>query len=174
MIQEKLKIFICIDWFLPAYKAGGPIQSIANLVSRLKLDFDITVITSNLDLGEPLPLDSKDLNVWVQKEDYRVMYVDSSHQNKLFYRELFNENPFDVVYYNSLFSVKFTLLPLVLLRNKPIRKVLAPRGMLGKGALAIKPLKKTMFLKAFKLFGLHKNVIWHATAQSEVAEIKTI
>src|SRR5690606_4769413 len=43
--------------------------------------------------------------------------------------------------------------------------------MLGKGALAIKPLKKNLFLKLFKILKLHKKVIWHATAQTEVDEI---
>lgn len=168
----KTRLWIFIDWYLPAYKAGGPIQSISNLVSRLKGDFEISVVTSNLDLGEPLELQNSDLNVWVEKEDYRVIYLDSEHQNKKFYQKLFLENSFDVVYFNSLFSVKFTLLPLWLLKDKPIRRVFATRGMLGKGALAIKPLKKTLFLKWFKLMNLHKKVIWHATAQSEVDEIK--
>ena len=28
------KIFITIPWFLPAFRAGGPIQSVANLVKE--------------------------------------------------------------------------------------------------------------------------------------------
>lgn len=173
MTNVKTKLWIFIDWYLPAYKAGGPIQSISNLVSRLKMDFDISVVTSNLDLGEPLSIKNTDLNAWVPKEGYRVMYLDVAHQNRRFYQKLFSENSFDVVYFNSLFSIKFTLLPLWLLRKKPIRRVLATRGMLGKGALAIKPIKKTVFLKWFKLMKFHKKVVWHATAQSEVNEIKS-
>jgi len=101
------------------------------------------------------------------------MYLDAQHQNKKFYEKLFLEHPIDVVYFNSLFSIKFTLLPFWILKNKPIRRVLATRGMLGKGALAIKPLKKKLFLTCFKLMKLHKKVIWHATAPSEADEIKT-
>ncbi len=172
-MKKRQKILICIDWFLPAYKAGGPIQSIANLTSRLKNGFDISILTSNLDLGEPLDIDSKELNVWTEKNGYKVMYLDAAHQNLKFYKKLFSENNYDIVYFNSLFSLKFTLLPFFLLRNEPIRRILATRGMLGKGALAIKPFKKSAFLKLFKVFNLHKKVIWHATAQSEVDEIKT-
>ncbi|NRD20824.1 glycosyltransferase [Winogradskyella eckloniae] len=168
----KIKLWIFIDWYLPAYKAGGPIQSIANLVSRLKTEFDISVITSNTDLGEIINIPSEQLNVWVEKEGYKVMYLDAKHQNRQFYTELFKTHSFDVVYFNSLFSVKYTLLPFWLLRNKPIRRVLATRGMLGAGALAIKPLKKKVFLSLFKCFSLHKKVFWHATAQSEIDEIK--
>ena len=172
MNSSKTRLWIFIDWYLPAYKAGGPIQSISNLVSRLKDEFDISVITSNLDLGEPLDMEPKDLNSWVQKDGYQVIYLDSDHQNKKFYQTLFREHKFDVVYFNSLFSLKFTLLPLWILRNSPIRRVLATRGMLGKGALAIKPIKKTVFLKWFRFVNLHKKVVWHATADSEVKEIK--
>jgi glycosyltransferase involved in cell wall biosynthesis len=168
----KTKLWIFIDWYLPAYKAGGPIQSVANLTSRLKDEFTISILTSSLDLGEPLDLAPKELNVWVQKEGYRVMYLDDNHQNKNFYKQLFKSNDFDVVYFNSLFSLKFTLLPLWLLRDQSIRRVLATRGMLGKGALAIKPFKKKLFLSLFRFFKLHKKVVWHATAETEVDEIK--
>ena len=34
--MKNKKVLICIDWFLPAYKAGGPIQSISNMVNHLK------------------------------------------------------------------------------------------------------------------------------------------
>ncbi|RXJ46056.1 glycosyltransferase [Gelidibacter gilvus] len=172
MSKIKTRLWIFIDWYLPAYKAGGPIQSVSNLVGRLKKEFDISIVTSNSDLGEPLALETKDINVWMPKDGYRVMYVDEEHQNKQFYEELFSNNTFDVVYFNSLFSIKYTLLPFWLLRNQPIRRVLASRGMLGKGALAIKPLKKNLFLKLFKVLGLHNKVVWHATAQTEVDEIK--
>ena len=172
MGELKTKLGIFIDWYLPAYKAGGPIQSISNLVNQFKNEFDISIITSNSDLNEILNLDTEILNRWVQKAGYKVMYLDNRHQNKDFYKKLFEENPFDVVYFNSLFSLKFTVLPLWLLRNNPVRKVLATRGMLGKGALAIKPLKKKIFLSIFKLTKIHKKVIWHATAKSEALEIK--
>ncbi|RCW90249.1 glycosyltransferase family 4 protein [Winogradskyella arenosi] len=171
MINEKLKLWIFVDWYLPAYKAGGPIQSISNLVNRLKDEFDISIITSNTDLEETLNLKTKDVNVWVYKNGYRVMYLDANHQNQSFFKKILSENSFDVVYFNSLFSVKYTLLPFWLLRNKPIKRVLATRGMLGKGALAIKPLKKILFLKLFRFMGLHKKVVWHATAESEKNEI---
>lgn len=171
MTKIKTRLWIFIDWYLPAYKAGGPIQSVSNLVNRLKKEFDISIITSNSDLGELLALETTDLNVWMPKDGYRVMYIEAENQNKQFYEELFSNNTIDVVYFNSLFSIKYTLLPFWLLRNQPIRRVLASRGMLGKGALAIKPLKKNLFLKLFKILKLHKKVIWHATAQTEVDEI---
>ncbi len=168
----RIKVLICIDWFLPAYKAGGPIQSIANLVNHTKEDFDYYIATSNSDLYAPLDLPKTILNSWQDRVGYKIIYIDPAHQTLKFYKSLFLVENFDVVYFNSLFSKNFTLLPLFLFKNQPIRKVLAPRGMLGQGALAIKPTKKKIFLKGFKILNLHKKVIWHVTAHSEMAEVK--
>jgi glycosyltransferase involved in cell wall biosynthesis len=170
-LSRRLKILITIDWFLPAYKAGGPIQSIANLLNRTKDDFDYYVATSNSDLYQPLDLEKESLNMWQSKDGYRIVYLDPAHQTLKYYKQLFLVENFDVIYMNSLFSKKFTLLPLLIFKNKPIRKVLAPRGMLGEGALKIKPIKKNLFLKVFKALNVHHKVNWHATAQSEVNEI---
>jgi glycosyltransferase involved in cell wall biosynthesis len=45
--------------------------------------------------------------------------------------------------------------------------------MLGAGALAIKPVKKKVFLTAARLLGLFRGVRWHASTEVERAEILT-
>ena len=77
--MKKKKILIFIDWFIPAYKAGGPIQSVSNMVTHLKSEFDFWIYTSNSDLNEPLSLPSKSLNKWIKKDDFNIMYTDASH-----------------------------------------------------------------------------------------------
>ena len=45
-------VFICIDWFHPAYKAGGPVQSVANLVQQyghVAVNFKIFCANTDLD-----------------------------------------------------------------------------------------------------------------------------
>ena len=54
-MPKKIRILIFIDWFLPAYKAGGPIRSIANLVDNLHADFDFYIVTGDRDLGDKNP-----------------------------------------------------------------------------------------------------------------------
>lgn len=78
-----------------------------------------------------------------------------------------------MVYLNSLFSISFTLFPLWFYKaqQKRPKLVLAPRGMLGAGALNIKPLKKSIFLAVSKAIGLYKSIHWHATAEEEKQEI---
>ncbi|WP_159022678.1 glycosyltransferase family 4 protein [Formosa sp. L2A11] len=171
-MPKKEKILIFIDWFLPGYKAGGPIQSVNNIVFHLHDEFDISIVTSNKDLGESAPYKDLEFNTWQVKTNYKVMYLDDEHQNSKLYKKLIEEEDYNYVYFNSLFSVKFTLLPLWTFRKTSLKQILAPRGMVGKGALAIKPLKKKVFISLFKLNGLHKKVVWHATSGLEKEEIE--
>jgi glycosyltransferase involved in cell wall biosynthesis len=165
-------ILIFIDWFIPAYKAGGPIQSVLNMVQQLNSSFHFYIVTSDSDLDGALDIPEKDKNKWQDKENYHVMYLDKAHQTSQTYKEIFKERKFEVVYLNSLFSSRFSLLPLRIFSAQKTKIVLAPRGMLGKGALSIKPFKKKVFLNVFKLLGWHKKVTWHATAETERKEIQ--
>ena len=51
-MHQKSKILVFVDFFLPGYKAGGPITTIENLTNALKDKFDFSIITRNYDLGE--------------------------------------------------------------------------------------------------------------------------
>lgn len=170
--MRKKNILICIDWFIPAYKAGGPIQSVSNMLTHLKNEFDFWIYTSNRDLSEILDLNPESLNRWIKKDGINIMHADSSHQNSKVLKQLLKTHNFDRVYLNSLFSLKFSILPIILAKKLNIKIILAPRGMLGEGALAIKSYKKKWFLKIFKTIGFYKNIIWHATDESELCEIK--
>ena len=171
-MPEKKKILIFIDWFLPGYKAGGPIQSVVNLINHLGHEYDFDVVTSNKDLGEIEAYPNIIFNKWLEREKYRVIYLDEENQSLKCYREILREKHYNSVYFNSLFSVNFTLKPLLVSKNLKVQVILAPRGMLGEGALNIKPLKKKIFLKLFRSFGFSRKINWHATAASEAAEIK--
>jgi len=171
-MPEKKKILIFIDWFIPGYKAGGPIQSVVNLINHLGNEYDFDVVTSNKDLGEVAAYQNLSFNKWIERENCRVIYLDGESQNLKRYREILREKYYDSVYLNSLFSVNFTLKPLLALMNFNCIIMLAPRGMLGAGALNIKPLKKKIFLKLFRSFGFSHKINWHATAASEATEIK--
>jgi glycosyltransferase involved in cell wall biosynthesis len=172
-MPDKKRVLVFIDWYLPGYKAGGPIQSIVNLVRNLEKEFDFFIVTSNIDLDEPEPYTGIVFNSWIQNGNHQVIYLDQKNQNFQKYRELLSERVYDFVYFNSMFSMEFTLKPLLLTYKFPkIKVIVAPRGMLGKGALQIKKRKKSIFLKLFKFSGIHRRITWHATAETEVSEIR--
>lgn len=171
-MNRKKKVLVFIDWYYPAYKAGGPVQSITNFVEKFKGEFDISIITSDRDLGDTVSFSSIVFNSWVPKDGYRVMYLTPEMQRFSVYKKIMLDDIYDVTYLNGLFSLSFSLKPLIVARLLGKEIVLAPRGMLGKGALDIKPVKKNIFLSLTRIIGLYKNVRWHATAETELAEIK--
>jgi len=158
-----------MDWFLPGYKAGGPIRSVANIVSALSEYFDFYVVTRNMDLVGNTPYEGIEPNTCHQKYDAHVYYMSPDNYSKDKIKELIGERNYNVMYLNSLYSSQYALTPLRI-RNKhfpDLKTVLAPRGMLGEGALKTKPLKKSIFIKTTKFFKFFNTITWHATTEEE-------
>jgi glycosyltransferase involved in cell wall biosynthesis len=170
--MSKKKILIFIDWFIPAFKAGGPISSVRNLCNALNEDYDIYVVTSDTDLGETNPLKGITSNKWQTIENVQVLYLPYENQTKEKYIEIYKELRPDAVHLNSLFSKFFTLYPLAILKKARTKIIVSPRGMLGPESLKIKPLKKKLFFIMTKTTGLFKNVTWHASSEIEANEIR--
>jgi glycosyltransferase involved in cell wall biosynthesis len=167
------RILIFIDWYAPAFKAGGPIRSVYNIVHAFKEDALWYIVTSTKDLGESIDMKGIKKNEWTLHEDINVIYLDSSGQNVESYKKLIQEIKPDALYLNSLFSNHFTLLPIQAYRQLGLknRLIIAPRGMFSQGALAIKPFKKKLFFIYAKAVGMFKGVIWHASSAIEKKEI---
>ena len=107
-------------------------------------------------------------------DQYRVWYASPNHQSYRHLRNIVFNNEFDVLYCQSMFSLKYSLFPLWTCRalRPEAKMVLAPRGMLHKGAIGLKSRKKKLFLKVFKLLQLHKAVTFQATDEQEEADIR--
>ncbi len=48
----KPKILVIQDYFLPAYKGGGSLRTVVNIIDRLFSDFDFDVICRDRDQGD--------------------------------------------------------------------------------------------------------------------------
>lgn len=176
-MSHKKRILVFTDWFLPGFRAGGPIRSLTNMVAHLGDNYEFCFVTSDRDLFSDTPYQSIKTGEWIKLSDGTpVIYLSPSQQNEGMIKKIILEMQADILYLNSMFSRNFTILPLRV-RNKymPARKViLAPRGMLGAGALKIKAPKKKAFLLFSKLTRLYRNVTWHASSALEEAEIKKV
>ena len=174
MNTRKRRILIFIDWFTPAYKAGGPIKSISNFVNHLSGDFNLFIVTSDRDLGDNHPFSNVKFNHWIQNDDYSIIYLTKDCQKATFYHSIFKKIKPDSIYLNSLFSYRFSILPLICFKNivKPI--FLSPRGMLGPESLRVKSLKKKFYLFVSKIIGIYENVTWIACSKTEQKEIFNI
>ena len=170
--MSKKKVLIFVDWYIPAFKAGGPIRSVYNLVTRLSDEFEFHIITGDRDLGDDSPYGETNFDVWQKIGEANVIYLSKKNQNLKRFKSLMKEIDPDTIYLNSLFSFTFTLVPLWLKKRFPKAKyVLAPRGMLGKGALEIKKKKKEVFIALARLVKLYKGIVWHATNKKERKEV---
>jgi glycosyltransferase involved in cell wall biosynthesis len=172
-------LLIFYDWFYPGYKAGGPIQSLTNLVTTLVTEFDIFVITSVFDLNSSLPYPNVTPNRWNivtlpgAEKPVNIYYATKQELGKKKLRQLFaTANP-QAIFLNGVFSYRFFLLPLLTARSveSNCKIVVSARGMLKKGALAGKFFKKKMYLWYLRIAALLDNVTWHATNQEEADDI---
>lgn len=172
--MKKKNIVVLIDWFLPGNKAGGPVKSVYSMLTLLEAYFNFSVITTNNDLGSPKPYDGIELDIWTNYNGIPVYYFSKENLNAdNLVRAINSCNP-DLIYLNSFWSYNFSILPLRLKKAGKLNSkiVLAPRGMLGKGALSIKPLKKKIFLAFLKIIKLHSAIVFHAATQDEEKEIR--
>jgi len=170
-----LRILAVVEWYPPAYKAGGPVRSVHNLMQLLKAQTShhLEVVCGDRDLGSTEPLPGISPDTPIGQNGITVTYRSSVSYAwwKAKLQGTPSNPPPDVLYLNSLFSVPYALQPLRAAKSLGIRVVLAPRGMLGAGALAIKPAKKKLFLAFARLLGLFCGVRWHASTPLESRDV---
>ncbi len=158
----------------PAYLAGGPARSLYGLVEALAADFRFSVVTSALDDPAAGPMPSVQPDQWCTLGHARIWYALSRRRRaRRTVAQLRQTRP-QVVYLNSLFDPWFSILPLLATRlaARRIPVVLAPRGELAAGALALKRTKKRLYLAVFRLLRLHRTVTWHASTTQEEQDIR--
>ena len=157
---------------MPGYQAGGPIRSIFNLVNLLKDDYDITIVTSNRDLNSRTNYVGMNKNISYSRiNGSKVLYLSTFNYIDLI--KIILEN-FDVVHLNSIFSFKFTLVPLMIkkISNIKSRYLISPRGMFHSEALSKKSNKKKAYLKLTKFLFNQKNLFFQASNEYERNQIK--
>ena len=172
-MPHKPRILVFSDWFRPGFKAGGPIRSIQNLVETLGDVFDFSIVTGDRDLLDDAPYPGIERDRWLERSGYRIIYLAPTTRDATIRRLLATETP-DWVYLNTFFSSNFTIKPLLWIKamrlSHPV--LLAPRGALGEGALALKAAKKSVYIQTFKALGMHKRVVFHSTDPSETRSIR--
>jgi len=171
--MAKTKVLVLYDFFDPAYKAGGPIRSIVNMVNLLEGHMDIYVIATNQDHdGTVLQVVA---DQWIiYGKNAHVLYLSQGTRSYANLRRIMMNLQPDTVYINGIYSLLFTVYPLLILRNnKKCRIVIAPRGMLQRGALAIKSIKKRLYLAFLKRLIAMNNILWHVTNQQEATDLKS-
>ena len=171
------KVLVTISHYHPGYKAGGPIRSIGNLVDNLSAAFDFGILTSDRDLGESTPYAGIEADRWLRRDTHLVNYLSPANLSARRMRAVINQSDHDLIYLNSLFSRRFSILPLVLRRLGLLRRcpvVIAPRGEFSAGALAIRKPRKMAFIAAAKASGFFDGLVWQASTELERRDIELV
>ena len=165
------KVLIIIPWFDPAFKAGGPVQSIANLVSTFNEAVQYKIFCGNKDVDGSL-LENIKTDSWVEyNNNTQIWYDSTNHPFRTFKNILSDFNP-DILFIIGLFSFNYNIQPLLFCKSQ--KKILSVRGMLHKGALSQKWLKKKIFISFLKIFSITKKVFFHATDENEAKIVRNV
>lgn len=169
-----MKVLLFTDFYLPGFRGGGPIKTIANLVHATANDIGYFLVTSDHDLGDSSPYSTIQPNVWIENGLTAVLYCSTSLGGTIKVIVEVLSNKYDIVYLNSFFSPFFSILPLVLSRLFKKTVILGPRGEFSQGALLLKKKKKAIYLKLFKFLNLQNSLIFQASSAFEAADIRRV
>jgi glycosyltransferase involved in cell wall biosynthesis len=169
-----VRVLLFSGFYLPGYKGGGPIKTIANLVAATSGSIKYHIVTRDRDLGDQEPYAGIVPNAWTRHGDASVFYCSPGIAGLMRGWSQLLGGRHDVVYLNSFFSPFFSFVPLLLARLRRETVVLAPRGEFSSGALSLKSGKKALFIRLFKLLGLHKGVTFQASTEFEAEDIRRV
>lgn len=177
MIDKRPTILIMVPHYLPGFKSGGPIRTIANLVDHLDPWFSFKIITSDRDATDGRPYEKVLVNGWNKVGQAQVYYGNRRALGLRGLAHLLSRTEYDLLYLNSLFHPRFTIMPLVLRRSRVIPRkptVVAPRGEFASSALRLEAWKKRPYLKVAAAMALYEGVIWQASSNYESEDIRQV
>ena len=171
--MTKPDILVVTNYYLPGYKGGGPIRTIANLVRNLGHEFRFRILTTDRDWRDLEPYTGIELDRWLERPECLVYYLSSKSQELSSLRRLLLDDPSGVLHLNGLFSqltIKILLLRyLGLLPNRKV--IIAPHGVLALGSLRLKWWKKRPYVWLTNILGFYREVVWSASSECEAEDI---
>lgn len=173
--RENPVILTFVHYYLPAYKAGGPVRTISNMVEHLGHEFDFRIVASDRDSFDEDPFTDVTIDKWSELGDAKVFYASPGNRGLRATARIMRSVEHDTLYLNSFFAWQSTVMPLLarLLRLAPRRPtIIAPRGEFSAGALQVKSFKKRAFIWIARTVGLYDDVIWQASSAFEAEDIR--
>jgi glycosyltransferase involved in cell wall biosynthesis len=168
------RVLVMADWYLPGYRAGGPIRSVANVAERLEDELDIHIFTTDRDHGCETPYAGIEVDRWVRRSGHHVYYASPASLRWGAILDIIRTLRPDHLYLNSMFSRYMTVYPLAMHRLGLIRCpiLLAPRGMLMDSAMAGKTARKRVFIGLLRILGVPRGVRFQATNNLEAVDVR--
>ncbi len=164
MKPTKKVLFVC-QYFFPGFRAGGPQQTVKNIIEVYADKADFFILALNRDLGsnEVYPYES---GIWHNYSNVKIMYLPESEYSISTISSAAKD--MDIVYACGLFANCSIKAMIAKKMNKFSASLyVAPMGVLFKGAFSQKNTKKSLFVRMAKIAGLFKPVIWSFTSIDE-------
>lgn len=165
------RILILMGRYLPGYRDGGPVRSIANLTEWMGDEYDIRIMCLDRDHGDADRYPGIETGGYTGVGKAKVWYTESFNAGDI--AKLADDA--DVVYccgpYNDYARIA--------MRLKKEGVIAAPlyvasMGSFSPEAFKIKGFKKRLFIRYMKLKGLFDDIIWSVTSEREEAELKAV
>ena len=121
MDSTKLTLLVFVPNYLPGYKSGGPVRTIANLVEHLGNDYNFLIVTKDRDIQDKNSYPDIIANGWNKIGNTNVFYLSPDKSAFLCIMMIFKNTKFDIVYLNSFFNYRYSILPLLLLKDYFLR-----------------------------------------------------
>jgi glycosyltransferase involved in cell wall biosynthesis len=175
--QQKPVILCFVAVYLPGFRSGGPVRTIANFVDHLSDDFDICIITSDRDRTMTEPYPNIQINDWNKVGSAEVFYLSPDKRTLGMIAKLMRETAYDVLYLNSFFDFFFTTLPLLARKYKSVPQkpcIIAPRGEFSQNAIKMKAWKKLPYQVLSDMIDLYAGLHWQASSKFEVSDIQRV
>ena len=74
----KCAFLIFVDYYLPGFKVGGPLRTIANIVASLHDEFEFLIVTRDRDCGDKEPYANVEIDAWNTVGNAKVFYASPS------------------------------------------------------------------------------------------------
>jgi glycosyltransferase involved in cell wall biosynthesis len=172
----KPRVLILCPYFLPGEQGGGSVRAVVNLIEHLRADFDFVVSAGAHDLNSQQPYTVQQQQQTRATTGLDIRYLPRGLPLWGVLRSLLAE-PWDLIYFNSFLSPRYTALPLLLRRfgrRREVPALLAPRGELMQGSMQHRWLRKRGYLFLLRTAGLLDGLVFHATSQAEAAEMAVL
>ena len=171
------RVLLFCRTYLPGYLAGGPVRTLANLVETLGDEFDFHIVTLDRDYGQSDPYPDIERGRFVPLGKARVRYMAPEETTDAAIDAIIAETRPAILYLNSIMDRVF---PPKLLRSRKsgagrgIPTIMAVRGQLNPGAMAIRRPLKLAYLRWLKWRGWLDDMLWQATGAPEAAAIEQV
>lgn len=175
MAASQIRVLTFVSYYLPGFRSGGPVRTIANMVEQLAPTITFRIVTADRDALDAAPYPDVEVDAWNAVGMADVFYASPGRRGVRAIGRMLRESPYDVLYLNSFFGPVFTLRPYLAMRLglAPARPcVIAPRGEFSAGALRLKAWKKRPYIQLIRRTGWFRGVTWQASSEYEAGDIR--